>query len=585
MKKIPLSADAKSEIERFEKEIRDLADGKLDPDDFKKFRLNNGVYGIRMSTNHMIRIKIPYGVFTSDQLDAIALVAEKYTPTRLSHVTTRQAIQIHNIQRPDLPAVLREINESGLTSREACGNTVRNISCDQLAGIASDELFDPRPYADLLYRYLLRNPIGQNLPRKFKIAFEGCPTSDRARIGLHDMGFRAVIRRENGVERRGFETTVGGGLGAMPFPAQLLEEFTPAEDILATAEAVIRIFDRHGDRRDKNRARIKFVVAKWGIEEFRKVFLSERTIARMTSSGRIAQFKPEWQEETAPKVTGTLLQSSGVIPGYDVWASTNVIPQKQKGFNAVYVRCYLGDADPAQAREIAAIARDFGGGRIRTTITQNLLLTWIPDDALKTVYQRLQKIGMAMAHAQEIADITRCPGADTCNLAITHSKGLAHDITQKVFLNGFANDPVLKDITIKISGCMNSCGQHHIADLGFFGASKTVDGKSVPHYQFLIGGRTGLKTADIKFGERVAFIPARRIHEAVKHVLSLYKADRKGDEKFAPWTDRKGAEFFRTETARFQDLEAIKSDPKSYEDLGDEGKAFKVAVGKGECAA
>jgi sulfite reductase beta subunit-like hemoprotein len=263
-----------------------------------------------------------------------------------------------------------------------------------------------------------------------------------------------------------------------------------------------------------------------------------------------------------------------------------VIRQKQNGFNAVYVRCYLGDATPSQARGVAQIARDFGGGRLRTTITQNLMLEWIPDAAVKTVYQRLLKAGLALPYAQQIADITRCPGADTCNLAITHSKGLAHDITEKVFSNGYAKDPVFKDIVIKISGCMNSCGQHHIADIGFYGASKNFEGKSVPHYQMLVGGRTGLKYSDGKYGERVALIPARRAHEAVKLLLDLFKADRQSGENFACWSDRKGAAFFKEKVAPLQDLESAKSqNPKIFEDLGDDGVNFKVAVGKGECAA
>ena len=581
--KKPLAPEAQQEIQRFSEEIESLDKGRLDPDDFKKFRLNNGVYGIRMSTNHMIRIKVPYGCFDSDQLDAVAEVAEKFTPTKLSHVTTRQAIQIHNIQRKDVPEALRLLNESGLTTREACGNTLRNISCDPFAGIAADEVFDPRPYADLVFRYFLRNPICQNLPRKFKIAFEGCVASDRARIGIHDLGFRAKIKTVDGKSVRGFEVTVGGGLGAMPFAAQLLEEFMPVDDILSTTEAVIRIFDRNGDRRDKNRARIKFVVSKWGIEEFRKVYLAERSTAQMTASGRRRAFKLEWTEETAPAVTGKVLDSAA--PGFEEWRRTNAVPQKQKGYSAVVVRCYLGDANPEQARGIAQIAREFCGGRLRTTITQNLVMTWVPDAALKTVYARLAKLEMGLPNADEVADITRCPGADTCNLAITHSKGLAHDLTQKVFSNGYAKDPALRDVTIKISGCMNSCGQHHIADLGFFGASKNIDGKQVPHYQFLVGGRTGLAYKDVKFGDRVAFIPARRVHEVVRHVLDLYKSGRQPAENFSKWADRKGAAFFQKETERFQDLESVKHDPKYFEDLGDEGTVFKVAVGKGECAA
>ena len=268
----------------------------------------------------MIRIKIPFGFLTADQLDTVTDIAAEYTPSKLSHVTTRQAIQLHNIQLKDIPDVLLQLNKAGLTTREACGNTVRNLTCDELAGVHADELFDVNPYADLLFRYFLRNPICQNLPRKFKIAFESCPQSDRARIGIHDLGFRATVREVSGKKEYGFISTVGGGLGSMPFAAHLLEEFVPLDEYLATTEAVIRMFDRHGDRRDKNRARIKFVVAKWGIEEFRERFQLEKRIVLGTSSGRHEEFKLEWPEEDSPEISGKILNESNIPQGYEEWA-------------------------------------------------------------------------------------------------------------------------------------------------------------------------------------------------------------------------------------------------------------------------
>ena len=276
-----------------------------------------------------------------------------------------------------------------------------------------------------------------------------------------------------------------------------------------------------------------------------------------------------------------------VEPGFEEWRKTNVIPQKQKGYNTIYVRCLFGDVTLEQAREIASIARDFGGGRLRTSITQNVILRWIPDEALKTVFTRLLKVGIAERNAQSLADITRCPGADTCNLAVTHSKGLAQDLTAKVFSNGFSDDPELQHISIKISGCINSCGQHHIADIGFFGASRNVDGKQLPHYQMLLGGRTGLQFQDVKFGDRIAFIPVRRISEAVKHLLNLYKSNKKEEERFAHWTDRVGTLYLKDAMKPFSDPAPLKDNPDTmFKDLGDTpGSDFKVAVGKGECAA
>jgi sulfite reductase beta subunit-like hemoprotein len=583
-----LSEEAKNEIARFRREIALLDKGERDMDDFKRFRLNNGIYGIRGTADeHMIRIKLPFGEMTADQLEVIVEVAEKYTPSKLSHVTTRQAIQLHNLKRPQVPELLQTIHDAGLTSREACGNTVRNITCDELAGVHPDEIFDVQPYAELLFRYFLRNPICQNLPRKFKIAFESTATSDRARIGIHDLGFRATVREVNGKKEFGFITTVGGGLGSMPFAAHLLEEFTPFDQFLATTEALIRIFDRHGNRRDKNRARIKFVVAEWGIEEFRKRFIEERKAVIGTSSGRHERFQIEWKSETAPVVKTDAFKNAVPGPDFNAWKKTNVIPQKQKGYSAVYIRCLYGDVNPAQGREIAAIAREVCGGRMRTTITQNLLLRWVPDAALALVHNRLQKISMGLDNALTVADITRCPGADTCNLAITHSKGLAINLTEDVFSNGFSHDPELSHITIKISGCINSCGQHHIADIGFFGASRNIDGKQMPHYQMMLGGRTGLKHEDIKFGTGVAFIPARRIGEAVKSLLTRYKTTKQAGELFPKWIDRVGLASLKEAMQPFTDPEPLRKDAaKMFEDLGDSvGTQFKVAVGKGECAA
>lgn len=583
-----LSEEAQNEIARFRREIARLETGELDMDDFKKFRLNNGIYGIRGTNDeHMIRIKLPFGEMSADQLEVIVEVAEKYTPSKLSHVTTRQAIQLHNLKRRDVPDLLQTIHEAGLTSREACGNTVRNITCDEFAGVHHEEVFDVQPYADLLFRYFLRNPVSQNLPRKFKIAFESTPTSDRARIGIHDLGFRATSRVVNGKTEYGFITTVGGGLGSMPFAAHLLEEFTPLDQFIATTEALIRIFDRHGNRRDKNRARIKFVVAEWGIEEFRKRFIEERRAVIGTSSGRHERFKLEWKSETAPAVNADKFKNAVAGPGYEAWKKTNVVAQKQKGYSSAYIRCLYGDVTPAQGREIAAIAREVCGGRLRTTITQNLLLRWVPDAALPYVHARLQKIGMGLDNAQTIADITRCPGADTCNLAITHSKGLAVNLTEEVFSNGFSHDPELAHITINISGCINSCGQHHVGNIGFFGASRNVDGKQMPHYNMLLGGRTGLTHDDVKFGEKIAFIPARRIADAVKALLTEYKKTKKAGELFPHWVDRTGAVALKDLMQPFTDPEPLrKNADKMYEDLGDvAGTQFKVAVGKGECAA
>ena len=583
-----LPTEVEAEIRRFEKQIERLGTGALDMDDFRKFRLNNGIYGIRGATDrHMIRIKVRYGYINPLQLERVADITEKYAPNRLAHVTTRQAIQLHEILRSDVMAIMRGLAEVGLTSREACGNTVRNVTASHYAGISPNEAFDVTPYADLLSLYFLRNPVCQNLPRKFKIAFEGSEKEDFARVGIHDLGFIAVTRSLNGKEERGFKVYVGGGLGSTPFPAQLLEEFCPLDEYLATTEAAIRLFDRNGERKDKNRARIKYLVAKWGIETFRQEFRVEKKVVLMTGSGREAFWKLRFEHETEPKQgqsLGSIQSGQGLsLKGFDEWAKSNTFEQKQKGYFAAHVRCPLGDINPGQMRKLAKISRELCGGRMRTTIAQNIMLYWIPKDALKAVYARLVEADLAHKGANEITDITRCPGADTCQIAITHSKGLAFEMG-KLFTDGLGSDPALKHVTIKISGCTNSCGQHHIANIGFHGASKNVDGRQVPHYQLMIGGFTA-PDGQATFGKRVAMIPAMRTPDATRAILETYKAEKGKEESFLDWSGRVGMQALKDLVAPFTTIEPFDKNPKLYEDLGDSGKPFKVEMGKGECAA
>jgi ferredoxin-nitrite reductase/sulfite reductase (ferredoxin) len=577
-----LLPEEEAEIARFQVEIDRLEKGELDPDDFRKFRLNNGIYGIRGTADrHMIRIKIRWGNLNALQLERIADVTEKYAPNKLAHVTTRQAIQLHEIKRTEVPQLLRDLMEVGLTSREACGNTVRNVTCSHYSGIDPQEAFDVIPYADLLSLYFLRHPVGQNMPRKFKFAFEASEHRDFAKVGLHDMGFVAKIKDG----KKGFALYVGGGLGSTPFPAQLLEDFCPVELLLPSAEAVLRLFDRNGDRKDKNRARIKYLVAKWGIEMFRHEFLVERTQTLMTGSGKEAFWKLNPEEYKAPILKSPApTEAPAVQTGFDEWKKDNTFEQKQKGYYAVNVRLPLGDINPEQMRKLAKIARAFCDGRLRTAITQNITMHWIPEASLKALYSQLSTAGLAAKGAETITDITRCPGADTCQIAITHSKGLAYELGKVLESSSYGTDPAFREITIKISGCTNSCGQHHIANIGFHGASKTVDNRAVPHYQLMIGGFTGPNAA-IVFGKRIAQIPAKRCSDATKAVLDAFKNEKGASETFLEWADRAGAPKLKEIVAPFTTIPAFDQDPKMYEDLGDPGKAFKVEVGKGECAA
>ncbi len=573
-----------AEISRFEQEILRLERHELDMEDFKKFRLENGVYGIRgVMDEHMIRIKIRYGLLNPEQLEAVADIIEKYATPQVGHITTRQAIQLHKIKRSNVPEALKRIAETGLTTREACGNTVRNVTACPFSGVSADEVFDVTPYADAVSRYFLRHPVCQNLPRKFKIAFEGCST-DHARVPIHDFGAVARIREVDGKKVRGFQTFAGGGLGTVPFASHLLEEFTPEDLLIPTIEAVLRLFDRYGDRQNRNTARIKFLIKKWGMEEFRKQFEAERKAVIMTSPGKADWRIPLYEQEAPPTGVKPVIP---VVPiqekEYARWSQTNLFKQKQSGYVAVQIRCPMGDITVEQVRELARIARETNGGRIRTTIAQNLLLPWVKEEAVWAVYQRLVQLGIAHTDADRLADVTRCPGADTCQIAITHSRGLANEFFG-IFNNGgrpLLDDEALKHLSIKISGCPNSCGQHHIADIGFHGAASQVNGHTVPHYQMMVGGYTAPGVAE--FGQRLGMIPAKRVPEATKKLLTLYRDERQGSETFRQWTTRVGVERLKKEVEPFKVLPKFEESRELYEDLGSVGE-FKVEVGKGECA-
>ncbi|MDP3980676.1 MAG: nitrite/sulfite reductase [Chlamydiota bacterium] len=588
MKKGILKDVEKAEIERFILEMEQFEKGKKTDSEFTRFRLENGIYGIRdKEREHMVRIKIPYGQLDSDQLEVVADIVEKYTPNKLAHITTRQDIQIHNVQREHVPEIMTLLNECGLTTREACGNTVRNITACHFSGVAPGEVFDVTSYADILFRFLFRNPICQSMPRKFKIAFEGC-TEDHARITIHDLGFVAKLKKQGTIHERGFQTYIGGGLGSMPKSAFLLEEFTPLELVIPTAEAVIRIHDRFSNREDRNRARIKFFIKKIGEEEARKLILNERDAVLATQSGRMMLACTEMLnlplEKEAPLVEipqGITDLSSQQEEDYKRWLRTNTFQQKQKGHYSVTIRCLLGDIDPDQMRQVAGIARRYCDGRMRTVITQNLIMNWVPERALPFVYHDLLEAGLEVHSADRIADITRCPGADTCKIAITRSKGLARELTP-VFSNGLGSNEALQDIKIKISGCFNSCGQHHIADIGLYGLGKRVNGRDVPHYQILLGG--GSKEGLSIFGKPVSMIPAKNAPKAVQSILQYYLDNMEESEKFPEFVHRMGPAKFRDLLKALSTIPSPDEDPAFFEDWGAPGVPFKISVGTGECA-
>jgi sulfite reductase beta subunit-like hemoprotein len=563
------------EIQRFKDNIAAMKAGRMDPDDFKKFRLNNGIYGIRNQTDkQMVRIKISFGEMSADQLDGLAAVTERYAPSKIGHFTTRQNLQIHLIPLEQIPDVMRATAEMGYTTREACGNTVRTITASPFAGVHPDEAFDTTPYAKATFLHFLRNPLCANMPRKFKMAFESSP-HDFALTPIHDLGFVSEIR--NGV--RGFRIYCGGGLGATPQTAFRLEDWTPADLLLPTVETVIRLFDRYGERKDKMHARLKFLVKKWGVDEFKSRFQAERRLVLSTRSGAVDWTFPV-VEESAPPAPAAV-PSVASTPAFERWKSTNVLPQKQAGYSCATVVLPLGDITVKGMRDLAAVSRKFCGGRMRTTVEQNILLRWVKTEHLPALHAALAQVGLAQGGAGRFSDVTRCPGADTCQIAVTKSRELAIAVGG-LFTNGLAADADMEGVHVKISGCTNSCGQHHIGTLGFYGTYRKINDRPVPHYQLLIGGST--KEGEAKFGQPVTAIPARRVPEAIKAIVAAYKKDKQGAETLDKWLDRAGRARVKEVVAEFTQLPAYEKDPTLYFDWGDTSD-FKAEIGVGECAA
>jgi sulfite reductase beta subunit-like hemoprotein/proteasome lid subunit RPN8/RPN11 len=572
---IVLPEYVENEIRQVEENIRALKAGKMEMDDFRRFRLNNGIYGIRNQVDkQMVRIKVPFGKLTPEQLEAMADVTETFAPSKIGHFTTRQNLQIHLVPLEDTPKIMRRLAEAGLTPREGCGNTVRNITANPYTGVHPDDVFDVAPYADAAFKFFLRNPLSQNLPRKFKIAFESTST-DYALTAIHDMAFVAEIR--NGV--RGFRTYVGGGLGATPQVAIRLEDFTPADLMMPSIETVVRLFDRFGDRADKLHARIKFLVKKWGADEFRKKFQAERRAVLSTRAGSIDWTIPVVEESAPVLLTDVAAEKSA--PGFERWKATNVAAQRQAGYSWATVVLPLGDITVGQMRALAKISRRLNGGRLRTTVEQNFLLRWIRNEHLPMLYNALVKAGLGTAGGNRLSDITRCPGADTCQIAVTKSRELAIALGG-LFTNGLSADVDLEGIHIKISGCTNSCGQHHIGSLGFYGTYRKVGDRPVPHYMMLAGGST--KEGEARFGQVIAALPARRVPDAVKKVIGAYKSERQGVELFETWFDRVGKSHVKELVQEFTVLPPYAENPTLYFDWG-ETADFKPDIGVGECAA
>src|SRR4051812_21061968 len=519
------------EINVFETEIQLRKQGKLDEKVFAETRLRRGAYGQRYDNGHrndgirsqelkytteltkgpdtlwdapgMQRIKIPFGGLNPDQMDTLADLSEEYADSVL-HITTRQDFQFHFVHIDDTPALMRRLAAVGITTREACGNSVRNVTACPLAGICRTEVFDVIPYARASAKFMLGHPDAQGFGRKFKIAFSGCEAEACGLVNMHDMGAIAVT--QNG--KRGFALYVGGGLGAVPHDAKLFDPFLPEEELLPITQAIARVFARLGEKKNRAQARIKFLVAKLGIEEFRRLVLEERKI--LPHDPRWTSYLENRDRDTEkPLKAPSHLNGQKRPEGFDAWYTTNVYRQKQEGYVVASVTVPLGDLSSWQMRELAQIARRFSGDNVRTTVEQNMLLRWVSEADLVALYQELQRIGLNEPGAGTIVDIVACPGTDTCKLGIASSRGLAAELSKRLAAKSFNLDQNVKNLRIKISGCFNSCGQHHISDLGFYGVSRNINNRKVPHFQVVLGGQWQNNAGT--YGLALISIPSKRI--------------------------------------------------------------------------
>ena len=595
-----LSFANEAEIDEFVETLRRFEEGQLSPEAWRKFRLVRGTYGQRQPADvHMVRVKIPQGLLTSGQLRTLAGIGERYS-RGFGHVTTRQNVQFHFVRLHDVEPIMRELAETGLTTREACGNSVRNITACPYAGVSAGEVFDVTPYAEALTRYLLRHPLSASLPRKFKIAFEGCQ-EDHAKLGINDIGWRA--RTVSG--RRGFRVTVAGSTSILPTSGFLLYEFLPAGEIFNVAEAVLRVFHRFGDYEHRQRNRLKFLIRTLGWDGWRARY--EEALAELRADGGAllpfdpdappVESAPDWERSTPAAVADVSrtvvspLRGPGLLPGavrlrvmpetFVRWSDSNVRPQKQPGYRIVIVRLPLGDITAGQMRAIADIADAYADGTVRMTSTQNLVLRWVPSRDVVAVYEHLAAADLAAPDAETLADVVSCPGAETCRLAVTQSRGLGRLLAEHLSARPDLVDAV-PGADIKISGCPNGCGQHHIAAIGFQGSVKKIGGRALPQYFVLIGGRTHETGAD--FGRVVAKIPVRRIPDAVERLLALYRSARDSDESLAAFFNR-----LPTSDAQqaLRDLEVVSADQLSDYDFVDleEDTEFAPEVLDGECSA
>jgi sulfite reductase beta subunit-like hemoprotein len=568
------------EIDDFELQLKRFRSGEFDETDFQAYRLKQGIYGQRQPDAQMVRVKVPFGGLKADQLDALGVVAARFAPLNKGHVTTRENFQYHHVKLEDTPEFMRILSDAGLTTREACGNTVRNVTGCPLAGVCADEPFDVTPYAAAYARYFVRHPYTQALPRKFKTAFSGC-ARDCAITAIHDMGF--IPRIVDG--EKGFQVLTGGGTSIMPKLAPTLYEFVPVEEYLKVTEAVVRIFHRTDElRKNRMKARIKFYIARIGIDEFRKIVDEElqQPWARKSFDPRPLLFIED-ESTDAPALLAGGYHTNGHLPEFAQWVESNVQAQKQQGYKAVTVKLPQGDIQAEQFHQLADVTRRWAGGRCRITHQQNLTLRWVPEKALYEVWNELNRIDLGDSGAHEITDVVSCPGTDSCKLGITSSTGLGRALEETIGEEIDLQDPLIKRMHVKMSGCPNGCGQHHVADIGFHGAAMKAPGGQVPAYELFLGG--SYEEGDARFGLRVRTkVPAKSTPEALKRILGYYKEQRNDGELFKDFAARVGAKSFEPILVDLKEVGELNRETiDNYMDW-DKTVIYKLERGEGECA-
>lgn len=596
------------QIDLFESQMELRRQGKIDEKVFAETRLRRGAYGQRYDNGQrhdgvrarelafpadatkgpdtlwdapgMMRLKIPYGGLNPAQLEVLAELADDYADGIL-HVTTRQDIQLHYIHIDDTPDLMRRLALVGITTLEACGNSVRNVTACPLAGVCRTQAFDVTPYANALTYYFLGHDDIQDFGRKFKIAFSGCEHEACGLTMMHDMGLLAQTRLIDGESVRGFRVYVGGGLGTVPHQAKVLADFVREEEMLPLAQAVFRVFARLGEKRNRNRARIKFLVAQLGIDEFRRLVQEElETIPPDEKWSGYLDTLADFVE--TPLKPAAPLNGLAVADGFSEWHKTNVYQQRQPGYTAVTINLPLGDFTSEQAFQLADIARRYVGDAVRLTVEQNIILRWVPAADLPALYADLQAIGLGQPGAGTIVDITTCPGTDTCKLGIASSRGLAGELRTRLAAQNATLPQAVKDLRVKISGCFNSCGQHHVADIGFFGNSRRRDNRTVPHFQVVLGGQWRENAG--AYGLAMGAVPAKAVPDVLAAITGRYAAEREPQESFQEWVTRLGKKEMKVLLDSFTAVPTHQENPAYFSDWGDPREFSIGDIGVGECA-